>query len=140
MSLHNHSFMLAPDAGMGRTAGNPVYEDQIEGVSLWAKGRSVILFNAILDGQHRFVMGANKAYAITRLMRKAHFILVIGLDRELAKALLFEGAVDTVDEALNLAMTYVGPAPKYMLMPTGSLTVPMFHGKIRLKQHHLFYR
>lgn len=138
MSLHNHSFMLAPDAGMGRTTGNPVYEDQIEGVSLWAKGRSVILFNAILDGQHRFVMGANKAYAIPRLMRKAHFILVTGLDRELAKALLFEGAVDTVDEALKLAMTYVGPAPKYMLMPTGSLTVPMFHGKIRLKQHHLF--
>ncbi len=34
MSLHNHSFMLDPDAGMGRTAGNPVYEDQIEGVSL----------------------------------------------------------------------------------------------------------
>ena len=231
---HNHSFMLDPDAGMGRTAGNPVYEDQIEGVSLWAKGRSVFLFNAILDGQHRFlkmfagdfiqahleacqfvnkvygipipqkaditicscggspkdinvyqmqktmdnavlatrqggvvillaecpegagnkvyeetcrrlktidaieeeirhhfVMGANKAYAITRLMRKAHFILVTGLNRELARALLFEGAVDSVEEALKLAAVDVGSNPSYNLMPTGSLTVLMYHGKFQ---------
>ena len=225
---HNHSFMMDPHAGLGRTTGNPVYEDQMEGVALWAKGRSVILFNAILDAEHRFlrmfagdyvkahqeacrfvdqvygveiprqaditiascggypkdinvyqmqktmdnavlatrqggvvillaeceegsgskvledtcrtlgsadaieaklresfVIGANKAYAITRLTRKAHFILVTGLDRQLVKDMLFDGAVDTVEEALALAGSYVGDNPEYILMPTGSLTVPL---------------
>jgi nickel-dependent lactate racemase len=224
----NHSFMMDPNAGLGRTEGNPVYEDQMEGVALWAKGRSVILFNAILDAEHRFlrifagdyikahqeackfvdavygvpiakqaditiascggypkdinvyqmqktmdnavlatrqggvvillaeceegsgskvledacrelktadaieaklkerfVIGANKAYAVTRLTKKAHFILVTGLDRKLAKEMLFDGAVDTVAEALELARQYVGDDPSYMLMPTGSLTVPL---------------
>lgn len=225
---HNHSFMMDPHAGLGKTTGNPVYEDQMEGVGLWAKGRSVILFNAILDAEHRFLrifagdyvqahqeackfvdevygvpipkqadvtiascggypkdinvyqmqktmdnavlatrqggvvillaeceegsgnkvledtcrelktadaieaklrerflIGANKAYAVTRLTKKAHFILVTGLDRKLAKEMLFDGAVDTVEEALALAKKYVGDNPSYMLMPTGSLTVPL---------------
>lgn len=225
---HNHSFMMDPRAGLGKTTGNPVYEDQMEGVGLWAKGRSVILFNAILDADHRFLrifagdyvkahqeackfvdevygvpipeqaditiascggypkdinvyqmqktmdnavlatkqggvvillaeceegsgnkvledtcrefktadaieaklrerflIGANKAYAVTRLTKKAHFILVTGLDRKLAKEMLFDGAVDTVEEALELAEKYVGEKPSYMLMPTGSLTVPL---------------
>ncbi|MCI6159349.1 MAG: nickel-dependent lactate racemase [Selenomonadaceae bacterium] len=225
---HNHSFMMDPHAGLGKTTGNPVYEDQMEGVGLWAKGRSVILFNAILDAEHRFLrifagdyvqahqeackfvdevygvpipkqadvtiascggypkdinvyqmqktmdnavlatrqggvvillaeceegsgnkvledtcrelktadaieaklrerflIGANKAYAVTRLTKKAHFILVTGLDRKLAKEMLFDGAVDTVEEALTLAKKYVGDNPSYMLMPTGSLTVPL---------------
>ncbi len=224
----NHSFMMDPNAGLGRTEGNPVYEDQMEGVALWAKGRSVILFNAILDAEHRFlrifagdyikahqeackfvdevygvpitkqaditiascggypkdinvyqmqktmdnavlatrqggvvillaeceegsgskvledacrelktadaieaklkerfVIGANKAYAVTRLTKKAHFILVTGLDRQLAKDMLFDGAVDTVAEALELARQYVGDDSSYILMPTGSLTVPL---------------
>ena len=224
----NHSFMMDPNAGLGRTEGNPVYEDQMEGVALWAKGRSVILFNAILDAEHRFlrifagdyikahqeackfvdevygvpiakqaditiascggypkdinvyqmqktmdnaslavreggvvillaeceegsgskvleetckrlgspeaieeelkkrfVIGANKAYAVTRLMKKAKFILVTALDRQLAKDMLFDGAVDTVAEALELARQYVGDDPSYILMPTGSLTVPL---------------
>ena len=226
---HNHSFMMDPNAGLGRTTGNPVYEDQMEGVALWAKGRSVILFNAILDAEHRFLkmfagdyieahheackfvdevygvkipaqaditiascggypkdinvyqmqktmdnavlatkqggvvillaeceegsgskvleetcrtlktadaieaklrdrflIGANKAYAITRLTKKAHFILVTGLDRQLAKDMLFDGAVDTVEEALELAKQYVGDDVHYILMPTGSLTVPLY--------------
>jgi len=225
---NNHSFMMDPNAGLGRTIGNPVYEDQMEGVALWAKGRSVILFNAILDAEHRFlkifagdyikahqeackfvdevygvpiskqadvtivscggypkdinvyqmqktmdnavlatrqdgvvillaeceegsgskvleetcrelktadaieaklkersVIGANKAYAITRLSKKAHFILVTGLDKQLAKDMLFAGAVDSVEEALELAEQYVGKDPSYILMPTGSLTVPL---------------
>jgi nickel-dependent lactate racemase len=226
---HNHSFMMDPHAGLGKTTGNPVYEDQMEGVALWAKGRSVILFNAILDAEHRFlrmfagdyikahheackfvdevygvpipaqaditiascggypkdinvyqmqktmdnavlatkpggvvillaeceegsgskvlentcrelktadaieaklrerfVIGANKAYAITRLTKKAHFILVTSLERQLAKDMLFDGAVDTVGEALQLAQNYVSADPSYILMPTGSLTVPLY--------------
>ena len=75
--------------------------------------------------RERFLIGANKAYAVTRLTKKAHFILVTGLDRKLAKEMLLDGAVDTVEEALELAEKYVGEKPSYMLMPTGSLTVPL---------------
>ncbi len=225
---HNHSFMLDPNAGLGRTEGNPVYEDQMEGVALWAKNRSVFLFNAVLDAEHRFlrmfagdyvkahqeackfvdsvygvpipkkadvviascggypkdinvyqmqktmdnavlavreggvvillaeceegsgsqvledtcrrlktpdaieaelrerfVIGANKAYAVTRLMKKADFILVTALDKQLAKDMLFAAAVDTVEEALKLAESRVGEDFSVVLMPTGSLTVPL---------------
>ena len=57
---HNHSFMLDPASGIGKMDGNPVYDDQMEGVALWAeamkkRGSSVFLFNAILDAEHRFL-------------------------------------------------------------------------------------
>ena len=223
----NHSFMLDERAGLGKTVGNPCYEDQMEGVALFAKGRSLFLFNAILNAKHQFLrmfagnyidahkeackfvdevygcvipkeadlviascggypkdinvyqmqktmdnaacavrkdgvvilladceegsgsavleetfrrlktperikaeleanfkIGANKAYAITRPISKARYILVTKLDRELAKDMLFSGAVDTVEEALEIAKTYVGDNPDIILMPEGSLTVP----------------
>ena len=211
----------------GRTTGNPCYEDQMEGVALFAKGRSLFLFNAILNAKHQFLrmfagdyiaahkeackfvdevygcvipkladmvivscggypkdinvyqmqktmenascavrkdgvvilladceegsgskvleetfrrlktpaaikaeleanckIGANKAYAITRPIEKARYILVTSLDRQLAKDMLFTGAVDTVEEALEIAKQYVGETPDMILMPEGSLTVP----------------
>lgn len=223
----NHSFMLDPHSGLGQTTGNPVYEDQMEGVARFAKGRSLFLFNAILNAKHQFlrmfagdyiaahkeackfvdevygavigreadlviascggypkdinvyqmqktmdnsvlaakqggvvilladceegsgsakleetfqklktpeaieaeleksfVIGANKAYAITRPMKKAKFILVTRLDRELAKSMHFTAAVSTVEEALAVAKQYVGEKPSIILMPEGSLTVP----------------
>ncbi len=230
---HNHSFMMDPRAGLGKADGNPVYDDQMEGVALWAnemrsRGSNVFLFNAILDAQHRFlkmfagdyvaahkkacefvdevygvpirekaditivscggypkdinvyqmqktmdnavlatkqggvvillaeceegsgskvleetcknlgsadaieaelekhfVIGANKAYAVTRLTKKAHFILVTGLDKKLAKEMLFDDAVDTVEEAIAEAKKIVGTNAKYIVMPAGSLTVPL---------------
>ena len=70
------------------------------------------------------MIGANKAYAVTRNMKHAKFILVTSLDRKMAKEMLFTGAVDTVEEALEMAKTYVGDHPKIILMPEGSLTVP----------------
>ena len=223
----NHSFMLDEHAGLGKTVGNPCYEDQMEGVALFAKGRSLFLFNAILNAKHQFLrmfagdyiaahkeackfvdevygcvipkladmvivscggypkdinvyqmqktmenascavrkdgvvilladceegsgskvleetfrrlktpaaikaeleanfkIGANKAYAITRPIEKARYILVTSLDRQLAKDMLFTGAVDTVEEALEIAKQYVGETPDMILMPEGSLTVP----------------
>lgn len=51
----NHSFMLDEKAGLGITTGNPCYEDQMEGVALFAKGRSLFLFNAILNAKHEFL-------------------------------------------------------------------------------------
>ena len=223
----NHSFMLDENAGLGRTTGNPVYEDQMEGVALFAKGRSLFLFNAVLNAHHQFLrmfagdyiaahkeackfvdqaygcvipeeadlviascggypkdinvyqmqktmdnaacavkkggvvilladceegsgskmleetfkrlrtpeaikgeleknfqIGANKAYAVTRPISKARFILVTSLDREMAREMLFTGAVDTVEEALALAKPYLPEKPTIILMPEGSLTVP----------------
>lgn len=223
----NHSFMLDENAGLGRTTGNPCYEDQMEGVALFAKGRSIFLFNAILNAKHEFLkmfagdyiaahkeackfvdevygcvipkeadlviascggfpkdinvyqmqktmdnsmcavrkdgvvilfadceegsgskvleetfrrlktpeaikaeleknfrIGANKAFAITRPISKARFILVTRLDRQLAKDMLFTAAVDTFEEAYAIAKQYVGEKPATILMPEGSLTVP----------------
>jgi hypothetical protein len=45
-------------------------------------------------------------------------------DKKIAKDLLFE-AVDTVDEAIKLAEKNVGTDYKVVLMPQGSLTVPL---------------
>ena len=218
---------LYKNAGLGRTIGNPCYEDQMEGVALFAKGRSLFLFNAILNAKHEFLrmfagdyiaahkeackfvdevygcvipkladlviascggypkdinvyqmqktmdnamcavreggvvilladceegsgskvleetfrrlktpeaikaeleanfrIGANKAFAITRPISHARYILVTRLDRQLAKDMLFTGAVDTVEEALEIAKPYVGDKPSIILMPEGSLTVP----------------
>ncbi len=223
----NHSFMLDDNAALGRTVGNPCYEDQIEGVKLFAEGRSLFLFNAVLNAKHEFLrmfaghyitahneacrfvdrvygcvipkradlviascggypkdinvyqmqktmdnamcavrkdgvvilladceegsgsklleetfarlktgeeikaelennfrIGANKAFAVSRPQSHARFILVTSLDRELAKTMHFSGAVDTVEEALELAKQYVGESPDIILMPEGGLTVP----------------
>lgn len=230
---HNHSFMMDPHAGLGKTTDNPVYEDQMEGVALWAaamekRGAKVFLFNAVLDAEHRFlkmfaghyvkahqeackfvdavygvrikqqadvviascggypkdinvyqmqktmdnaalavrdggvvillaeceegsgskvleetfrrlktpeaieaeladhfVIGANKAYAVSRLMKRAKYILVTGLDRRLARDMLFAAAIDSVEDALREAEKYVGTDYRVLLMPTGSLTVPL---------------
>jgi lactate racemase len=79
--------------------------------------------------KEHFVIGANKAYAVTRLTRKAHFILVTGLDKQLAKDMLFTDAVDSVEKALQEAEKIVGKDYKILLMPTGSLTVPLCDGE-----------
>ena len=49
---------------------------------------------------------------------------VSALDKNIARKLLFE-AVDDVDEAIKLAEEYVGKDYKILLMPEGSLTVPV---------------
>jgi nickel-dependent lactate racemase len=74
--------------------------------------------------REKFEIGAHKAYAVTRLMRKAEFILVSGMDPEFARMLLFTPA-RTVEQALALAHEKLGPTPTITLMPTGALTVPL---------------
>jgi nickel-dependent lactate racemase len=74
--------------------------------------------------REKFEIGAHKAYAVTRLMKKAEFVLVSGMDPALARMLLFTPA-QTVEEALTLAFRKLGPAPSITLMPTGALTVPL---------------
>ncbi|MDR1702570.1 MAG: nickel-dependent lactate racemase [Sporomusaceae bacterium] len=70
-----------------------------------------------------FQIGAHKAYAVTRLMKKAEFILVSTLPPELSKTLLFTPA-STIEEALSIAYEKLGKDPSVILMPQGSLTVP----------------
>ncbi|MBP2639523.1 MAG: larA 3 [Firmicutes bacterium] len=71
-----------------------------------------------------FQIGAHKAYAVTRLMKKAEFILVSSLDRELARKLLFTPAA-TMREALQLAYGKLKPRRSIIVMPMASLTVPL---------------
>jgi|WetSurMetagenome_2_1015567.scaffolds.fasta_scaffold00020_56 lactate racemase len=70
-----------------------------------------------------FQLGAHKSYAITRLMKKARYILVSSMPEELARLFLFTPAKN-MDEALALAYETVGLSPSITLMSKGSLTVP----------------
>lgn len=72
----------------------------------------------------KFEIGAHKAYAVTRLMKKAEFILVSGMDPDFSRMLLFTPA-QTVEQALALAYKKLGPTPTIALMPMGALTVPL---------------
>jgi lactate racemase len=74
--------------------------------------------------RENFQIGAHKSYAITRLMKKARYILVSSMDPEMAKLFLFTPARN-MDEALALAFEMVGERPSIVLMPQGSLTVPV---------------
>ena len=71
-----------------------------------------------------FIVGGHKAYAVTRLIKKAQFILLSSLKPDLARTLLFAPAKD-MGEALAIAFQKVGPKPRILLMPQGSLTVPI---------------
>ena len=70
-----------------------------------------------------FQIGAHKAYAVTRLMKRAEFVLVSAMAPELSKTLLFTPAAD-IGEALTTAFARLGPNPRIVVMPQGSLTVP----------------
>ena len=220
----NHALMLEPGAGLGRLAGNPVYEDQVEGAEMrrpsfllnvvlnekkeflkifagdyiqahleackfveaiygtaisqpadlviascggypkdinvyqlqktmdnaWLavrEGGAVIILGECAEGvgsdqylqwmkeyktperieekiRSDFVVGGHKAYAVTRLMKKAQFILVCGLDSALVRTLRFTPAKDMSD-ALQIASDKLGPKPRILLMPQGGLTVPI---------------
>ena len=71
-----------------------------------------------------FEIGAHKAYAVTRLMKKAEFILVSCMEPDFAQMLLFTPA-KSIEEALEMACKKLGPKPSITLMPMGSITVPL---------------
>ena len=71
-----------------------------------------------------FEIGAHKAYAVTRLMKKAEFILVSSMEPDFARMLLFTPA-KTMAEALEKAYAKLGAKPSITLMPMGSITVPL---------------
>lgn len=224
----NHKHMMDNRCGLGITAGNPCYEDQIEGVALFANGRNLFLFNAVLNAQHQFLrmfaghwidahleackfvdevygcpiekkadlviascggypkdiniyqmqktmdnarcavkeggvvivfaeceegagnellvqtfkrlgtfaaiekelrenfrMGANKAFAISRNMQHARYILVTGADPDLCKLMHYTAAYRDPALALLKAKEFLPDDPSIILMPEASLTVPI---------------
>ncbi len=71
-----------------------------------------------------FQIGGHKAYGVTSLMDGVEFILVSGIEDELAELLLFSPAKD-LDEAIKLAYKKLGREDaKVLLLPQGSFTVP----------------
>lgn len=224
----NHKHMMDDRCGLGITTGNPCYEDQIEGVKLFAQKRNLFLFNAILNAKHEFLkmfaghwikahleacrfvdqvygcpinekadlviascggypkdiniyqmqktmdnarcavkeggvvvifadceegagnellvetykrlktfdaietelrknfrMGANKAFAISRNMQHARYILVTSADPDLCKLMGFTAAFSTQKDALKKAQELLPKNPSIIVMPEASLTVPM---------------
>ena len=72
-----------------------------------------------------FKIGAHKAYSVTRLMKKATFILISKMDKKLVELLLFKHA-ENFDEAFIKAKKITGENPSIYLMPQGSLTLPLY--------------
>lgn len=73
--------------------------------------------------RENFVLGKHKAFAVSRLGRKAEFILVSAMDPEYARKMLFTPAAN-IEEALSIARAKLGADAKIILMPDGSYTVP----------------
>ncbi len=224
----SHKWMLDPKSGLGKTTTNPAFNNFLECVGLWAKGKSTFMFNPILDPEHRmlkifagdyvkaheaackyvaqiygvpiqkkadiviascggypkdinvyqmqktmdtarlalreggvaiilaqceegigspalletvhkcksidgiekdlrehFAIGAHKAYVITRNMHTAKYIMVTDLDKKTVKDLFFEDATNNLQEALSMAEGLTCPDASVILMPFGSLTVPI---------------
>lgn len=71
-----------------------------------------------------FQIGRHKAYAVTRLMKKADFYLISSLDDAYARQAFFT-PVHSVEEALALADKKHGGDAKITLMPYASYTVPL---------------
>lgn len=71
-----------------------------------------------------FQIGRHKAYAVTRLMKKADFYLLSALDDDYARKAFFT-PVHSVEEALAMAEAKLGADAKVILMPHGSYTVPI---------------
>lgn len=74
--------------------------------------------------RHDFQIGRHKAYAVTRLMKKADFYLMSSLDDDYARKAFFT-PVHSLEEALKLAEAKLGNDAEILLMPHGSYTVPI---------------
>lgn len=74
--------------------------------------------------RHDFQIGRHKAYAVTRLMKKADFYLMSSLDDDYARKVFFT-PVHSLEEALKLAEAKLGNDAEILLMPHGSYTVPI---------------
>lgn len=76
-----------------------------------------------------FRMGANKAFAISRNMQHARYILVTSADPALCKLMGFTAAYSSPKEALEKAQEFLPENPSVIIMPEASLTVPIVREK-----------
>lgn len=97
-------------------SGSPIFDETIN---------TYESIQAIEDSVRKdFQIGRHKAYALTRLMKKADFFLYSSLDDAYAKKAFFT-PVHSIEEALQLADEKLGKDAKIILMPHGSYTVPI---------------
>ena len=75
--------------------------------------------------RENFRMGANKAFAISRNMQHARYILVTSADPELCKLMHFTEAYRDPAQAIAKAKEFLGDDPSVILMPEACLTVPL---------------
>ena len=96
--------------------GNPVFYE-------WAKQYKTY---EQLETQIRnsFEMGGHKAYYLTKARKKAKIILVSSLNpKEIKETFMLEPA-KTIDEAMEMAYSWVGRDAKVTFMPNGTITLP----------------
>jgi len=77
--------------------------------------------------REKFVMGGHKAYGICKVAKEKEIILVSSLSEESTKG-LFMRKVGSVEEAIKYVEKKYDK-PSYILMPFGSLTVPVLSAK-----------
>lgn len=70
-----------------------------------------------------FELGGHKAYAVTRLLEHAEIIMVSAMPEADVRLLLLTPAT-SLEEALALAVTRLGPSPSVIVMPEGGMTLP----------------
>lgn len=75
-----------------------------------------------------FQIGRHKAYAVTRLMKQAEFLLLSNLTDRYAKEAFFS-PVHSMEEALHRANEKMGCDAPIILMPHGAYTVPIVKSK-----------
>ncbi len=97
-------------------SGSPILDETI---------RTFDSIDAIEESVRRdFQIGRHKAYAVTRLMKKADFYLISSLDSAYAKKAFFH-PVASVEAAMTVLDEKYGKTAKITLMPYASYTVPL---------------
>lgn len=77
--------------------------------------------------KEKFVMGGHKAYGICKVAKEKEIILISSLSQESTDR-LFMRKMDSVEEAIRYVEKKYD-RPSYILMPVGSLTVPVLSPK-----------
>ncbi|NVM53302.1 MAG: nickel-dependent lactate racemase [Candidatus Helarchaeota archaeon] len=71
-----------------------------------------------------FIMGGHKAYYIAKIQQKAKIILISNMNPKEVKDHFMLEPAKTVDDAMDLAYTWVGRDAKVTFMPNGTITLP----------------
>jgi len=75
-----------------------------------------------------FEMGGHKAYYIAKVLQKAHIILISKMNPKEIKEVFGMKPAKTVEEAMDLAYSWVGHDAKVAFMPDGTITLPFITG------------